>query len=479
MILNKWWTGLLEMLHGQSSQNISGTDRPAFLESVTGIMTRPEWRVPPFPTSPGSTPQPRRPALTSRSTTSVESSNSDFLTDTIHHNVRNMFIENLLSQMSFAVEKMSMRSAPASLVAFCGKVCAYAFVFCPGVADILMRLWSLSPIALKRAQAEFEMPRATNLSEISKDVAGHFPPNLRSLSFTTHTALVRRLRQHSPLPKGTAEIPWYGPWTARWAGRDSDLFFVFVKHFYTLIVEFLPEHVPQKHRLCVPGLVPVQAQILVVLESTLYRQANQQPSPETYASSMFEELENPDAPAATMPLTSANAARSMAENRLIMVLRDILADTSPELFQLREIYAESFGSVVKAAARKISLYDGNACFVLCDFMEELLAIMFRYHQKVPTQQVLDWSFWLKVCQAMMQSHNSLTEVRLLAFVYSTWNIIIGNEERRRMFCLDWLLDEKFFEKHFNHWCPMVRGYYQRLLCWRMARSDGDASEFDV
>jgi hypothetical protein len=46
MILNKWWTGLLEMLNGRNNQSISGTDRPAFLDAVTGIMMRPEWRLP-------------------------------------------------------------------------------------------------------------------------------------------------------------------------------------------------------------------------------------------------------------------------------------------------------------------------------------------------------------------------------------------------------------------------------------------------
>lgn len=46
MILNKWWTGLLEMLNGRNNQSISGTDRPTFLDAVTGIMMRPEWRIP-------------------------------------------------------------------------------------------------------------------------------------------------------------------------------------------------------------------------------------------------------------------------------------------------------------------------------------------------------------------------------------------------------------------------------------------------
>ena len=479
MVLNKWWIGLLEMLNGKNNQSVSGMDRPVFLEGVTGIMIRPEWRIPPFPNSPSNSPQPRRPVPNpSRSTTSLESNGSDFLTESIFNNVRNIFNQNLLSQMSFVVDKMSMRTAPASLVAFCGKACAYAFVFCPRVADILVRLWSLSPVILKHIYAEFEIPRVTNMQVPAKELAGRFPPSLRGLCVTSASALNRYLRQQTPLPVGSGYINWHGPWKARWSGRDSDLFFVFAKHFHSLIVEFLPADTPKRNRACVPGLIPVHAQMLAILDSTIYRQAGQQQQFEVYASSMFDDLESPDAPAATVPLTSANAARSMAENRLVMVLRDVLADSSSELHLLREFYAESFGGVLKAAAKKISLYNANACFVLLDFMEEVLAIMHRFSQKSPLSQALDWSFWLRVCQSMMESQNSLTEVRLFAFIYSTWSIITSNEERKRIFCLGWLLDENFFQRHFNHWCPMVRSYYLRLLCWRMARCDSEATDLD-
>ncbi len=105
--------------------------------------------------------------------------------------------------------------------------------------------------------------------------------------------------------------------------------------------------------------------------------------------------------------------------------------------------------------------------------------MSRYHRTHPETEVLDWAFWFQVCRQMMGSHNTLTEVRLIAFVYSTWNILISNEDRRRELCLDWLLEPTFFERHFNHWCPMVRAYYLRLLCWRIARYDGDATDLDI
>jgi hypothetical protein len=121
----------------------------------------------------------------------------------------------------------------------------------------------------------------------------------------------------------------------------------------------------------------------------------------------------------------------------------------------------------------------DACFVLCDFMEEILPLMFRFQASHQGSEVLDWAFWLTVCKKMMQSHNTLTKVRLIAFVYSLWNVLIFNEQMKDEMCLDWLLGPAFFQEHFEHWCPMVRHYFQRLLCWRLARYDGVASDLDM
>ena len=55
----------------------------------------------------------------------------------------------------------------------------------------------------------------------------------------------------------------------------------------------------------------------------------------------------------------------------------------------------------------------------------------------------------------------------------------GYEQMKKDLCLDWLLGPAFLAEHFQHWCPMVRHYFHRLLCWRMARYDGTASELDT
>lgn len=464
------------MLNGRNNQSISGTDRPTFLEGVTGIMMRPEWRIPPFfSATPPDTPQPRPPIPKSRSTNSLASNDSGFLIESIHHNVRNTFVQNLLSQMVYVVERMSMRNAPASLVTFCGKACAYAFFFCPGIADILVRLWHIPIGTLRRVFAEFGIERGFNFRD--KDMAEKFPPPLRSLRVTSQAGLSRHLQHRAPLPLGAAYIRWYGPWLGRWSGRDSDLFFVFTKYFHGLVSEYIQGNTDLSSMACIPGFVPVLSQVLTVLESTLYRQAGQA-TPESFASSTIDDVNSPDA-VAPIPMTIANAARSMAENRLIMLLRDVTGDKIPEHHHLRDIYLRSFNGVLQAACRKVSVFNNDACFVLCDFMEEVLPIMSRYQSSQPDSAVLDWTFWLQVCQKMMQSHNTLTKVRLIAFVYSTWNFLTPNEQMKDKICLDWLLGPAFFQEHFEHWCPMVRHYFQRLLCWRMARYDGAASDIDM
>ncbi|KAJ5834950.1 hypothetical protein N7447_000976 [Penicillium robsamsonii] len=483
-ILNKWWIGMLEMLNGKHNQSISGTDRPVFLEAVVGIMARPEWRIP-FPMAQnGSGPADSlKYASTSVSETSdgSGSSGSDFLVESIHHNIRNIFIQNLLSQMAFVVERMSMRHAPASLVAFCGKVCAYAFFFCPGVPEILVRLWSMPPNMFRRILSESTGPRTGHTRAYTQELALCFPPALRPLAFHSPAPLLRYLRQKPELPLNTTPINWNRPWVARWAGRDTDLFFVFVKYIHILYAEYLPPETEKAKRILAPGLLIVHAQLLLVLEDTIYKQSAQQGSdnPHTAAAITFDDfIESPDAAASTQLLRSgSNTHRSMAENRLIILLRDLLSESSVEPNRARLLFAESFCNIIKAAAQKMSLFDHNACFLLCDFLEEVIPIITRYAQSIETE-LFDWGFWLDVCRQMMQSHNSLTEVRVFSFLFCVWGTWTATEERKASICLDFLLHEPVFYHYFTHWSPMVRAYFHRLLCWRVGRFNTEPSSLD-
>tara|TARA_R110002003_G_scaffold121_29_gene10897 strand:+ start:6029 stop:7111 length:1083 start_codon:yes stop_codon:yes gene_type:complete len=350
-ILNGWWTGLLELVAGRNNQSISGTDRPAILDGIAGLMERPEWRLSP---SPFCALADRVETSSATTIASNSSNSSDFLAESVHHNVRNIFTQNLLSQMSFVVEKMSLRNAAASLVTFCGKTCAYAFCFCPGVADVLVRLWNPSMDMMKRVLQESGVSKLDRLDAISDRIIASFPPMLHSLKFNSLAKLVRTLRKPAAPPLGTANLDWYGLWMKRWAGSESDLFYVFVKHYHILVTEFLPVEPSNAERVCVPGLLLVHAQVLVNLDATINRHATPQlpEEPASVAAPItFDDVLEPDASASALALPPANATRQMQENRLIMLIRDFLSERNTHLHTARRMFAESFARLLQAQAQ--------------------------------------------------------------------------------------------------------------------------------
>jgi hypothetical protein len=483
-ILNGWWTGLLELLAGRNNQSISGTDRPAILEGITGIMERPEWRLSPSPFCALADRAEALSTSTTDSTASLSSGQSDFLAESVYHNVKNIFTQNLLSQMAFVIDKMSLRNAAASLVTFCGKTCAYVFCFCPGVADVLVRLWDPSLDLMRRVLEESGVSRQDRLDVVADHIVPPFPPNLHSLKFLSLARTVRALRVAVNPPLGTGQWDWHGPWLKRWSGAESDLFYVFVKHYHILVSEFLPEEPSNSERMVVPGLVLVHAQVLGNLDATVNRHTAAQSPEDTMmgpSTITFDDvLGEPDTSASALPIAPPNAARQMAENRVIMLIRDFLSERNVHLNTARKIFAEGFARLLKAVARKVSIYDNNACYTLCDFLEEAFIILVRYEQfSTSRHSILDWPFWLSVCKQMTISQNTATEIKLFAFLYSSWSTIAVNESRKTTLCLDFLLEREFFESRFCHWCPMVRSYFMRLLCWRVARFDGEETPEDV
>ena len=478
VILNKWWTGLLEMLNGRHGESVSGNDRPAILEAVTALMVRPEWTTPPSRLS-----KPTKSLLKSRSTTSLGSNMSDFLADSVLHNVRNSFTQNLLAQMAYIVDKMSARNVAASVVTFCGKATAYAFFYCEGVADILVRLWNIPSRALRRVTSQFVRQNLHRDTDVLTSLSSAFPPCLRPLSFQGLKSMMTYLRNRPHPPIATAYIHWNGPWVGRWAGRDTDLFYIFFKSYIDLACRLLPESTSQVDRIAVPGWALVHAQILTILDSTLRRSVTHPILENTNRSSTVtfsDLLGEADAAATLVPLPTNGLYRTMAENRLVMLLRDCLSDSNVIGEKAQSIVANSFEALLKAGASNISVFDHSACFALCDFLEEAVVIINRYHQRTsPSRIVLHWPFWFQVYQRFLESQNSMTEVRLLAYIFSLWGTLTNDPERRRDVCVRWLLDRALFQSQFNHWCPMVRAFYMRLLIWRIGRLDPSCSELNL
>ncbi|KAI1202288.1 hypothetical protein F5X97DRAFT_233554 [Nemania serpens] len=483
IILNKWWTGLLDMLHVNTHPVVSGVDRPILFDALSTIMMRPEWRqcTPAFRPLAERNPQERTRQRSqpgsNNSTSSFHSTDSAYFAESTGHNVRNMFTTNLVAQMGIVVEKMSLRHAPNSLVNFAGKACAYAFFFAPGVADMLVRLWSLTPTILRRIAGEFKLPRRSNGE--SDDIVALFPPSMDELGWTSVTLVSDALRRPVQPPLASTKISWTGPWVARWHGRDSDLFFIFCKYYFILAEDFFPPSLPLTEKARAPGFVLVNAQILSVLDSTLHRQAAVEAMSTPPLSDAFRGADA-SATALQMAPSNSNIFKGMADNRLIILLKNLLSDTPVSCSSACYTFAESFLVVMKAAVKHTSQFDHGACFTICDFLEESLVVYDNFVDSSCTPAIhIDWPFWFEVWKKILESNNSMSEIRVLSLIFSIWETIAGDQNRKDAICMDWLLTEETFDRLFNNWCPMVRAYYMRLLCWRICRDAGNADETDA
>ncbi|KAL2758836.1 hypothetical protein ACRALDRAFT_1061927 [Sodiomyces alcalophilus JCM 7366] len=479
-VLDRWWKGLLEMLDGSGHQPLPGADRPVLLNIIIAVMMRPEWRrgasymMPLADRSPNERVRTRPRSLSSGSN---DSNQAGLAVTSAEHNVRAMFTANLLRQMDIVVRRMGQRHAPLSLVDFSGKTCAYAFFFAPGVAEMLVRAWRLTPDLMRRVAREFGLPEKDTGE--SEDIVALFPPTLGMLGWTDTKTMLDRLRVEPKLSMAAARIRWYGPWLMRWVGRDTDLFFVFCKYFHILSDEFTPPGLPLVEKTRSPAFALVHAQLLSALDWTIHRPMDEgglMPTAPSYDSAYGVDT--------FMPLGAVTGARpdmTTSQNRLVALLKDFLAEDSPHVHGARHTFAEAFMAVLRAATVRISLFDIGACCVLCDFLEEALVAYDQFEDADgrPNVTYIDWSFWFDVCKKMLGTLNSSMEVRLFSFVFATWDAMAADPRRKQKVCLEWLLEEKNFNDYFNHWNPLVRAYFMRLLCWRVCRDTGSANEVDA
>lgn len=484
-VLSSWWNEMLDMLDGTAVLKV---DRPILYEALTAIMMRLEWRL----TTPhflSYADRNLRETLRCDTWGKGQPPSSDLdkpttLIEAAEHNVRTTFISSLVKQVMFAVEKASLRYAPLPLITFAGKTCAYAFFFIPGFAEILAGQWNISQHQLKRTADELGIPSASRSTEMQPfDL---FPPELLSLSWTTPRSMFTMLRRKHPTPAWMPTLSWTGHWMPRWRGLDTDLFFVFCKYFHILSNDFMPLDLPMAEKAQSPAFVLVQAQLLLSIDKTLHRRSDEVAaanslSPQRKGSVLMDPTSTADATAMglTLPASEFNMPKSMSESSVIVLLKGVLFDSSAEQEGARVTFAETFSRLLAGAVRKTSLFDSHACFTLCDFLEESMAHYDEFARPKKLNQYNDWPFWLDIFKKMLLSLNTVTEVRVLGFIFSIWNIITRDPERKAALCIDWLLSEEVFHSFYNHWCPLVRSYYHRLLCWRICRYDGDASELDL
>lgn len=132
--------------------------------------------------------------------------------------------------------------------------------------------------------------------------------------------------------------------------------------------------------------------------------------------------------------------------------------------QLVSLFSVLFERTLKAAVRRTSVWEGQACFALCDVIERLIPVIDdSLIKSQDTLTSLDWPFWTEIVKKMvLQSENSVTQVRAFGFLFNIWERCPSGN--------DWLLAQETWETFFCHWSTLVRCYFMNLVCWRICLS---------
>ena len=484
-ILHKWWQVILDEMDrhdGPRFQTLESFETALLMDVATMIMARPEWRQlttyhqPLLDRSPTERVGTRRHETSARS--SLSSDTAEFSAKSAEHNVRTMFVSSLLRQVGHVVRMMASRYPSAEVISFTGMTCAYAFFFAPGLADVLVRHWGLSREQIRRTAKELGLP--TRDKGESEDIVSLFPPHLSRYGWTSPTTLWNQLKQTDArgMPTQLLGIPWTRSWVSRWKGRDTSLFLTFYKHYHVLSDQFTPRGLPLVERSRAPAFALVQAQLLAVLDSMIRCQPPPTPLANPMALSPAKLRGINVAAGPDLPLPPANVVRSASENTVIIMLRELCADEAPEDSAVVSTVAEAVLMMLRASATSTQQFDSAACFNLCDLLEEILTLCHGEDGARKPQIDIDWNFWFIVCRRILQSAHTMSEIRVLSLIHVAWNAITSQSQRKEQWVIGWLISEEVFNEFFNHWSPMVRAYYHRLLCWRVCRDSGSLNQLD-
>ncbi|KAJ8100884.1 hypothetical protein POJ06DRAFT_249749 [Lipomyces tetrasporus] len=427
-ILHRWWTALIAGLRERLPHAVAAQDRAAYYETIFGILARDEWRL-----------------VTSKGAVK-------------------MYHDALLDTVKLALTRLLMKPVAVNIAVFAGAVLAHAFFYVPGIAGPLLYLLRARQAELSRVrrQSGFATQQLRSLLQPASTV---LPPNLSSYIGVSNEIFTTKPDAPAAI---TDEI--YGPWVHRWWGaQDSDVFASFVKHYYSIMSDYVGpvatvcECTPDEALLAGPGIFYIHAVILRHFDSLVHRS-------HALVAAQTQTINEVNLSSATLGTAGYPSTSQLSRMRILIALKEILESKNPTCASYASTYARFFeSSVMHAVAKRTAVFDADACVALCDLSEVVLFVLAGNTRK----EELNWGFWLDVCKRMLTSESSMTEVRTWALLYVLWDHLASAEEYG---AVDWVLSDEVWNRHFCHWAPLVRAYYMRLLCWRVIRQSSPQRE---
>lgn len=391
--------------------------------------------------------------------------------------------------MNFVMDKLGAKGVFHNTLLFSGRFLAFAFFRIPHVGGQLVGVLQPPRGALMR----FTRPVLIG-QKIPPEAQPVYPEHLQGLCFDNAQAYTRRLLSLDPDFEAPDEKEAFhfqpGNWLRRWQSDDSELFPAFYRAYHRQLASYLApavEYYQQQNR-PVPTHVlfraPGYAHLATIFARKCHSYILGSVNAVTTSSSgqHFDATESAGFRGSQKPAVLETANRRLVETMWTFASTLVtLPTTDGRVLECdgSQLWGEMVELWMKNLITKTSLYSPKGVFCLFDLIDGIVDPVLNGSADSP----LDIPYVIGLVRLILnEAEHALTLVKVIAFVFTHWEILTARPEDRKELCLDILLDRKLFERLCLFWSQSVRSYVLRLVVFRLGHlhtTNADGESYNV
>lgn len=269
-----------------------------------------------------------------------------------------------------------------------------------------------------------------------------------------------------------------GNWLRRWQSDDSELFPAFYRAYHRQLAQYLApavEYYESQDR-PIPASVllraPGYAHLATIFAKKCHSYILGSVNAVTTSSSAqnFDVTETAGFRGSQKPAVLETANRRLVETLSTFAgLRVLIPDTNSRVIECdgTQLWTDIIDHWTKNLIGKTSLYAPKGVFSLFDLLDGIVdppSDPKTGERCLTGQSLLDVPNLIYVIRMILtEGEHALTLVKVIAFVFTHWEVLTARPDDRKELCLELLLDRKLFERLLLFWSQSVRSYVLRLV----------------
>lgn len=317
-------------------------------------------------------------------------------------------------------------------------------------------------------------------SAIPAEAQPRYPQHLAPLIFDNARSYSARLASLAPEFASEKERDTFlftpGNWLRRWQSDDSELFPSFYRAYHRQLAvylapaveyyESLNQPLPANVLLRAPGYAHLATIFAKKCHSYILGSIN---AVTTSSSSQSFDATETAFRGSQKPAMLETANRRLMETMITFANIRVTIPSSRGVIECdgQQLYSGMLDLWTKNLISKTSLYAPKGVFCLFDLLDGVVDPPVDHltgARRLTETSVLDVSHLIYVIRLILtEGEHALTLVKVIAFVFTHWEVLTARHEDRKELCLDLLLGKELFERLLLFWSQSVRSYVLRLV----------------